>query len=71
MLLDDGETPWFSPFEKLFLDSWETNVTSSPLSEFKTEEEKAAARHALGIYNKGDVVAMSLLTAEDGLPTSD
>jgi hypothetical protein len=39
------------------------------LSEFKTEEEKAAARHALGLYNKGDVVAMSLLTAEDDLPT--
>ena len=40
------------------------------LSEFQTEEEKAAARHALGIYNKGDVVAMSLLTAEEVLPTS-
>lgn len=40
------------------------------LSEFKTEEEKAAARHALGLYNKGDVVAMSLLTAEDNLPAS-
>lgn len=40
------------------------------LSEFRTEEEKAAARHALGLYNKGDVVAMSLLTAEDGAPTS-
>ena len=39
------------------------------LSEFTTEEEKAAARHALGLYNKGDVVAMSLLTAEDSLPT--
>lgn len=39
------------------------------LSEFKTEEEQAAARHALGLYNKHDVVAMSLLTAEDGLPT--
>ena len=39
------------------------------LSEFKTEEEKAAARHALGLYNKGDIVAMSLLTAEDQLPT--
>ena len=38
------------------------------LSEFLTEEEKAAARHALGLYNKGDVVAMSLLTAEDSLP---
>lgn len=39
------------------------------LSEFATEEEKAAARHALGIYNKDDVVAMSLLTAEDSLPS--
>lgn len=39
------------------------------LSEFKTEEEKAAARHALGLYNKHDVVAMSLLTAEDSLPS--
>lgn len=39
------------------------------LREFTTEEEKAAARHALGLYNKGDVVAMSLLTAEDGLPS--
>ena len=41
------------------------------LGEFVTEEEKAAARHALGLYNKGDVVAMSLLTAEDGNPTSN
>ena len=39
------------------------------LSEFVTEEEKAAARHALGLYNKGDVVAMSLLTTEDETPT--
>ena len=39
------------------------------LGEFVTEEEKAAARHALGLYNKGDVVAMSLLTAEDARPT--
>ena len=39
------------------------------LSEFKTEEEKAAARHALGLYNKGDVVGMSLLTTDDGLPS--
>ena len=41
------------------------------LAEFKTEEEKASARHALGIYNKNDIVAMSLLTAEETLPTSD
>ena len=40
------------------------------LSEFMSEEEKAAARHALGLYNKGDVVAMSLLTAEDSLPSN-
>ena len=39
------------------------------LSEFVTEEEKAAARHSLGLYNKGDVVAMSLLTAEDEIPS--
>ena len=39
------------------------------LGEFKTEEEKAAARRALGLFNKGDVVAMSLLTAEDSPPS--
>ena len=39
------------------------------LNEFETEEEKAQARRALGLYNKGDVVAMSLLTAEDTNPT--
>lgn len=36
--------------------------------EFQTESEKSAARHSLGIYNKGDVVAMSLLTAENNIP---
>ena len=40
------------------------------LKEFKTEEDKASARHSLGIYNKGDVVAMSLLTTKTNLPTS-
>ena len=44
---------------------------SNYLSEFKTEEEKAAARHALGLYNKGDVVAMSMLTTEDTLPSME
>lgn len=39
------------------------------LHEFETEEEKAQARRSLGLYNKGDVVAMSLLTAEDTNPT--
>jgi hypothetical protein len=38
------------------------------LTEFVSEEEKAAARHALGLYNKHDIVAMSLLTAEDDIP---
>lgn len=38
------------------------------LGEFKTEEEKAAARRALGLFNKGDVVAMSLLTTKEELP---
>ena len=37
--------------------------------EFVSEEEKAAARHALGLYNKEDVVMMSLLTAEDVIPS--
>ena len=41
------------------------------LSEFATEEEKAAARHALGLYNKNDVVLLSLLTAEDSLPSTE
>lgn len=41
------------------------------LSEFVSEEEKAAARHALGLYNKGDVVAMSLLTAENKVPSKE
>ena len=40
-------------------------------SEFKTEEEKAAARHALGLYDNTDVVLMTLLTAENGVPTQD
>ena len=38
------------------------------LNEFVSDEEKAAARHALGLYNKEDVVAMSLLTAENKKP---
>lgn len=39
------------------------------LREFITEEQKATARHSLGLYNKDDVVAMSLLTAEMGQPS--
>lgn len=39
------------------------------LGEFRTEEEKAAARRALGLFNKGDVVAMSLLTTKEELPS--
>lgn len=39
------------------------------LREFVTEEEKAAVRKALGLYGSSDVVAMSLLTTSDELPT--
>ena len=39
------------------------------LREFVTEEEKAAARHSLGLYNKEDVVAMSMLTSEEAMPS--
>lgn len=39
------------------------------LQEFNTEEEKASARHALGLYNKEDIVALSMLTAEDQIPS--
>lgn len=39
------------------------------LREFVTEEEKAAVRKALGLYGSGDVVAMSLLTTSNELPT--
>lgn len=38
-------------------------------SEFKTEEERQAARHALGLYTNTDVVLMSLLTTEDTIPS--
>ena len=56
------ETPCSEP--KLKIPLYQENF----LREFVTEEEKAAARHSLGLYNKGDVVAMSLLTAEPTLP---
>jgi hypothetical protein len=39
------------------------------LNEFVTEEEKAAARHSLGLYNKGDVVTLALLATEEGEPS--
>lgn len=38
-------------------------------SEFKTEEEKKQARHALGLYDRNDVVLMSLITTNDTLPS--
>lgn len=37
-------------------------------SEFVTEEEKAQARHSLGLYNKKDIVTMSMLTTESEKP---
>lgn len=39
------------------------------LQEFTTEEEKAAARHALGIYNKNDVFKLSLLSIKEQIPS--
>ena len=51
------------------------HTTKTPLyqenyfSEFKTEEERQAARHALGLYSNTDVVLMSLLTTEDTIPS--
>lgn len=39
------------------------------LQEFVTAEEKAAARRALGLYNKEDIVAMSLLHTSDNFPS--
>ena len=41
------------------------------LKEFKTEEEKAAVRHALGLFTNTDVVLMTLLTTENGVPSQD
>ena len=59
------ETPCKKPELKtpLYLENY--------LREFNTEEERAAVRHALGLYNKEDIVAMSLLTSEDTLPTQN
>lgn len=38
------------------------------LREFKTEEEKAAVRNSLGLYNRGDVVTNALITLETYVP---
>ena len=38
-------------------------------NEFVTEEEKTSARQSLGIYTKGDVVSMALLTVEESFPS--
>ena len=40
-------------------------------NEFVTEEEKAQARQSLGIYSKGDVVSMALLTVEESFPNKN
>ena len=59
------ETPCNKPLLKTPL------YAENYLREFVTEEEKAAARHALGLYNKGDIVAMSLLTTDTSLPSQE
>ena len=38
------------------------------LSEFVTEEEKAAVRNALGLYTKSDIVTEAIITLEDSKP---
>lgn len=40
------------------------------LREFATEEEKAAVRKALGLFGYNDVVAMSLLTTSEEIPST-
>lgn len=39
------------------------------LQEFVTEEDKAAARRALGLHTKGDIVTEGLITLTDDLPS--
>lgn len=41
------------------------------LGEFLSENEKALARRSLGLFNKEDIVAMSLLTAKDDYPSKE
>jgi hypothetical protein len=36
-----------------------------------SENEKALARRSLGLFNKEDIVAMSLLTAKDDYPNKE
>jgi hypothetical protein len=73
--LDNFNTGFGENNDLHFEDTCKKHTLKTPLyqenylEEFKTEEEKAAARRALGLYNKHDVVAMSLLTAEDSLPS--
>ena len=73
--LDNFNTGFGENNDLHFEDTCKKHMLKTPLyqenylREFQTEEEKAAARHALGLYNKGDVVAMSLLTAEDKVPS--
>lgn len=72
--LDDFNTGFGENNDLHFEDTCKKHMLKTPLyqenylGEFKTEEEKAAARHALGLYNIHDVVAMSLLTTKDGIP---
>ena len=41
------------------------------LREFQTKEEQASARHSLGLYNLDDVVALSLITTKEAIPTQE
>lgn len=72
--LDNFNTGFGENNDLNFEDTCKKHMLKTPLyqenylGEFKTEEEKAAARHALGLYNLNDVVSMSLLTTKEGIP---
>ena len=72
--LDNFNTGFGENNDLHFEDTCKKHTLKTPLyqenylEEFKTEEEKAAARRALGLYNKSDVVAMSLLTTKEEIP---
>lgn len=72
--LDNFNTGFGENNDLHFEDTCKKHMLKTPLyqenylCEFKTEEEKAAARHALGLYNLNDVVSMSLLTTKEGIP---
>lgn len=62
----NNELHYFCKKPKMRLPLYKDNY----FSEFVTEEEKALARRALGLYTKQDLETMSVLTAEDEKPSN-